>query len=120
MKLLDWKILYADGKVLSNLDGEAWEATRNGVMQTFYMDESTGVSVEGSLIGHWVWKSNRWFGCDDHMGFWDYMFHYPGKLTAVFGRTLHNEEWEADIRRLSIEIMNEPKTAWRPRERRAA
>lgn len=116
MKLLDWKILYADGKVFSNLDGEAWEAPRNGVMYAFYMDESTGVSVEHSPHGIWVWRTNRWFGTDDR-GWHDYMYFHPGQTTMIFGRTLHNEQWEKDIHERCIEIMAEPKTAWRPRER---
>lgn len=115
---MEWLIQYADGSTFSSDDGAPHEAPRHGVMQTFYMDDATGVSVEGSLIGHWVWKSNRWFGCDDHMGFWDYMFHHPGPLLAIFGRTLHNEEWEEDVRLKTQELLRTPKSAWRQRERR--
>ena len=115
---MDWLILYADGSRFSSLDGEAHEAPRMGVMQTFYMDHATGVSVEPSLIGHWIWRSNRWFGCDDHMGFWDYMFNHPEPCVCLFGRTLHNEEWEAEVYQQTLAITGEPKSAWRARERR--
>lgn len=115
---IDWAILYADRSVVTSLDCEPWEAPRHGVQQTFYCDPDTGVGVESSLIGHWVWKQNRWFGCDDHMGFWDYMFHHPEPCICLFGRTLHNDVWEQDIRDKAIEICGWPKSAWRPRERR--
>jgi len=115
---VDWLILYDDGSTFTNLDGAPHEAPRSGVMQTFYMDDATGVSVESSPIGHWIWKRNRWFGVDDHMGFWDYLFHYPEPCVAIFGRTLHNEEWERRVHEQTIELMKMPKSAWRQRERR--
>lgn len=117
--MLDWLILYGDGSTFSNLDGPPHEAPRTGVMQTFFMDERTGVSIESSLIGHWGWKDGRWFGFDDHMGFWDYLFHHPEPCICLFGRTLHDEEWQARILPLVREITNTPKSAWRARERRA-
>lgn len=116
--MLEWLILYADETTFSNLDGTEYEARRYGVMETFFMDPATGVGVESSKIGHWIWKSNRWFACDDHMGFWDYMFHHPGPTLAIFGRTLHDLEWQTDIHQKTTELLKTPKSAWRARERR--
>ena len=115
----EWAILYADGSTFSNLDGEPHEAPRHGVQMTFWADEETGVCIEDSPIGYWYWRSNRWFGCDDHMGFWDHMFHSGEPVIAVFGRTLHDDEWQQDMLGRVKEIMGEPKSAWRKRERRS-
>ena len=117
--MLEWVILYHDQSTFSNLDGEAKDAPRHGVMETFFYDTSTGVSVESSPIGYWVWKSNRWFGIDDQMGFWDHMFHYSEPVIALFGRTLHDLEWQKDIHVKTLELMKIPKNAWRNREHRS-
>ena len=115
--MIDWLIQYHDGSTFSSADGPPHAAPRNGVMQVFYMDEATGVSVETSPEGYWVWKSNRWFGTDQ-MGYWDYRFHWMEPQVAIYGRTMHNEEWEGEIRLKSQELLGTPKSAWRQRERR--
>ncbi len=123
--MIEWLILYADESTFSNLDGLPYEAPREGVMETFFADERTGVSVESSPIGRWGWKADsdglngRWFGFDDHHGFLDYLAHYPGPVIPLFGRTLHDHEWEGRIRDFAKELMRSDKSAWRSRERRA-
>lgn len=109
-------MLYRDGSVFTNLDGEPHEAPRSGVMQTFYASEATGVSVEPSRVGVWVWRG-MWMGLDSEWALHDYMVNeWP--ILALFGRTVRDEVWEGEVLRLSREIMGEPKSAWRLRERR--
>ena len=116
MKLLEWKILYADGSTFSNIDGEPREAPRCGVQAVFYADDLVGVMVETSHDGYWAWVG-EWQGLD-LAGFWDHLFHHPSPL-VVFGRYLKDSDWEGRIRALIEDEMDRPKSAWRKRERRA-
>jgi hypothetical protein len=113
----EWVILYADGSTFSDLDGSFMQAPRNGVMQVFYASELTGVSVESSQEGYWLWRDGVWMG-SDVFGYHDYMFHDPGPLCVLFGRTRKDEVWMGEVHRMSVEIMGEPKSAWTTRERR--
>lgn len=113
----EWAVLYADGRVVTNLDGAFNEIPRNGVMQVFYASELTGVSVESSPEGIWLWRDGLWMGSDT-FGLWDYLFHDEGPLCVLFGRTVKDAEWMSEVHRKSIEIMGEPKSAWTTRERR--
>ena len=115
--MLEWKILYGDGKTFSNLDGEPWDAPRCGVQTVFYCEEATGVTVESSLDGYWVWKETRWFGVDV-AGYWDYRFHHRSPQVVVYGRYIKDEDWEGRIHALIQSEMDTPKSAWRARERR--
>lgn len=113
----EWAILYTNGTVFTNLDGGFMDAPRNGVAQVFYSSELTGVSVESSPEGVWLWRDGLWMGSDT-FGLWDYLFHDPGPLCVLFGRTVKDEKWMGDIHQKALEIMGEPKSAWRSRERR--
>ena len=115
---MKWAIFYDwREEPFTSDDGEPWEAPRYGVQEVFMEDEHLGARVETSRVGYWLWRHGEWSGCDDHMGFWDYMFHYQGTPICLFGRTLQDLEWEKRVADRSRKTGN-LKSAWRRRERR--
>lgn len=116
-RLMEWLIRYHDGSEFSNRDGEPWEAPRYGVMEVLYCDAGTGVSHEGSPAGYWVWRDGQWSGVDTQ-GWWDYLYHHPGPLTMIFGRTIKDAEWESRVSQLAKDRFHIEKSGWRKRERR--
>jgi len=115
---LEWLIRYADGSEFTNLDGEPHEAPRYGVQFVYQADEDVGVRTETSPIGHWVFREGEWLGFEDHMGFWDHMFHSGQPVIPIFGRTLLDSKWQQMVGEEAEWRFKQPKSAWRPRERR--
>lgn len=116
--MIDWLIRYADGSTYDSRDGAAWEAPRWGVLRVYFCDERTGVSMEPSPIGHWIWRDGRWVGLDDLSGFYDYLGNHEGPCVVLFGRTLRDDDWERFIVEESKFLTGADKSAWRVRERR--
>jgi hypothetical protein len=106
---VDWLILYHDGSTFSSEDGGPEEAPRTGVMDVYYCSEETGVSVEHSNDGIWIWRDGLWMGTDN-FGWHDYLFNQPGWLVMLFGRTLRDVDWQSKVKTVASEIMKTPKS----------
>ena len=113
-----WVIVYEDGSVFSNEDGDPWLAPRAGVMVVLREDEKVDVLAEESGAGYWVWKDDTWVGVDEG-GVWDYRYHHMEQPhVVIYGRMLKDEKWEGEIRALIEAHTDRAKHSWRKRERR--
>lgn len=120
---MDWLIRYGDGSTFTSEDGKPWEAPREDVQRIYYRDERVDVAVAGSNPGRWGWKvdrngeNGRWFGFNDLTAFDEYLRTCPHPI-PLFGRILHDHEWEEIVAEDVKGLFGIEKTSWRERERR--
>lgn len=113
-----WAILYAGGTEVQGDADDVGDVNRWGVMAVIQADEASGARWEASPVGHWGWRDGAWVGFEDHMGFYDYLGNHRGPIVPLFGRTLKDENWEREVRRITERVMEIRKSGWRKRERR--
>lgn len=115
---MDWVVLYADGSEFGSSDGGPEDAPRWGVMAVIQADVASGARWESSPIGQWGWRGGAWVGFEDHMGLWDYIGNSRDWNVILSGRTLKDEAWELEVKRITKRVLEIQKSGWRARERR--
>lgn len=93
---LEWAVVYADGSIFTNEDGEPWECPRGGVQAVVEADPAVGhvVHKRGDIYvydpdwGKPNWRIMDQWGLAQHM-------LTPGLKCVLFGSYVSNEAYNA-------------------------